>query len=259
MPMQIPLKTGAETADNNTRVTASPVKQSVMVGKQSSSLNAPAEKQAGKEMAAAPASVILQMPAAPAAIEKPSSPAPLSHAERVQIVKQVADSLGKMPLPTRSQTPEQITIQLHPKDWGKLHISVTITPQEKTETVPGQKVITAHIVAESRQVKAALESRTSELHTALRSAGMELDKMTVTVQSRTQSDPTPAAIPDGQPPANSWAGSSQNGQGGQPGGSSFAAFAGNPQGGRQGQPSPYPNRSTGPEPDDLFDPLRRVS
>ena len=45
------------------------------------------------------------------------------------------------------------------------------------------QAVTAHIVAESPQVKAALENHSGDLRQALREAGLHLDRISVTVQS----------------------------------------------------------------------------
>ena len=105
---------------------------------------------------------------------------PLSAADRAEIIRQVADGVGTMPQPAKGETAQQMTLQLHPKDWGQLQISVKIVPG----TDPGAaQTVTAHIVAETPQVKAALDNHSGDLRQALREAGLHLDKISVTVQS----------------------------------------------------------------------------
>ena len=78
-----------------------------------------------------------------------------------------------------------MTLQLHPKDWGQLQISVKVVPGIHPDAAQAQTV-TAHIVAETPQVKAALENGSSDLRHALREAGLHLDRLTVTVQAAEQ-------------------------------------------------------------------------
>jgi len=254
-PAEKPLKTGTATADtqtiNNTRVQAVPTRQAGAPQMPPAVAAKQAEKTPDDE---AISLVPTATPAAPASPEKPAALAPLSHAERAQIVKQAADGVGAMRGPGRPETPEQMTIHLHPKDWGKLQVSVTLAPQTHPEVAAGQKTVTAHIVAESHQVKAALESQTGELHHALRAAGMNLDKLTVSVRSV---DHTGSAASSGssQPQTNLGGSAGGNSGNGQPGGSSFASFAGNPQSGRQGYSPNYPAPFSSPETETTSEPI----
>ena len=190
--------------------------------------------------------------------------APLTAAERAEVVKQAAEGVGVMPLPSKPGATEQMTLQLHPKDWGQLQVSVTLAPGQSSSAV---QTVTAHIVATSPQVKAALESGSGDLRHSLRDAGLHLDKMTITVQSAGTTvqgagttDQTSAALksahsgadpgtsggafsqagPDQRAPDPAMTRMSANSNSADVGSGtgSFAASAGNPQGGRQGNPTP---------------------
>ena len=172
-----------------------------------------------------------------------AAPAPLTRTDRAEVVRQVADAVGTMPTPARPGAASQMTLQLHPKDWGQLQITVRTTPAVQGN-VTQKQTVTAHVVAASPQIKAVLDSGSGDLRHALRQAGLHLDKLTVTVQapeSGTKSGMTAGgghqlsggnggqSPPDGRPSGN-----------GQQGGSaSFASFTGSPQGGRpDGQSAP---------------------
>ena len=104
---------------------------------------------------------------------------PLTAGERAEVIKQAADGVGAMPLPAKPGATEQMSLQLHPKDWGRLEVSVTVVPGHEDGTA---KTVTAHIVAETLQVKAALQSGTGALHEALRTSGLHLEHLTVSVK-----------------------------------------------------------------------------
>ncbi len=163
---------------------------------------------------------------------------PLSAADRTEIVRQTADRVGAMRLPEPGAA-QQMSVQLHPKDWGRLQVSVTLTPSRDAGAT---RTVTAHIVAETPQVKAALQSGTNALHQALRASGLHLEHLTVSVK-----------MPEVKPAAQSASADLSSGQGqsekpGQPDGgfgqpnSSTSGFGtngfgmGGSQNGRQSQP-----------------------
>ena len=104
---------------------------------------------------------------------------PLSARERAEVIKQAAGGVGAMPLPAKLGATEQMSVQLHPKDWGRLEVSVTVVPSQESGAA---KTVTAHIVAETPLVKAALQSGTGALHEALRASGLHLEHLTVSVK-----------------------------------------------------------------------------
>ena len=104
---------------------------------------------------------------------------PLSAADRAEVIRQAVDGVGALPLPAKAGTSEQMTLQLHPKEWGHLQVSVMVAPGP---TAGAAQTVTAHIVAQNPQVKAALENQSGDLRQALREAGLHLDKISVTVQ-----------------------------------------------------------------------------
>ena len=105
---------------------------------------------------------------------------PLSAQDRAEVVRQAADGVAAMPLTAKPGAPEQMSVQLHPKDWGSLQVSVSVTPSQNAGAA---KTVTAHIVAETPQVKAALQSGTGALHQALRASGLHLEHLTVSVKA----------------------------------------------------------------------------
>ena len=215
IPLGIALKTGNEPADTRTSTIAG---------------QAPPQADFSFLMAG----TVPAAPMTPAAMPK------ITVAGRAEIVKQAAEGVKAIGLPTRPETPEQITIHLHPKDWGKLHVTVTLAPQTLAEAAGERKMVTAHVIAESPQVKAALESSTGELHHALRAAGMHLEKLTVSVQPATAQS---AARPDPSPVPTGGTGSQS--------GMTFGSFTGHSQSGKQGAASgPFPAFIPGSEPEE---------
>ncbi len=164
-----------------------------------------------------------------------ASPAPLTRPDRAEVIRQVADAVGTMPVPARPGTPSQMTLQLHPKDWGQLQISVRIVPADPGSITQAQTV-TAHVVAASPQIKAALESGSGDLRHTLRQAGLHLDKLIVTVQAPSSGH----HLRDGGSGGQSQPDARASGNSPQAGGASFASFTGTPQGGREGgQQAPF--------------------
>ena len=109
--------------------------------------------------------------AAPAALSAP--------ADRAALMQQAADSLQALHAQTLGHGRGQMTLQLHPQDWGKLQVSVTMTP---SETAGGGTVVTAHVVADSAAVKQALETGGADLRRTLHEAGLHLERLTITVR-----------------------------------------------------------------------------
>ena len=104
---------------------------------------------------------------------------PLTASERAEMVRQVAEGVGMTPLPAKPGASQQMTLQLHPQDWGQLQITVKVVSGTDTNA---PQTVTAHIVAETPQVKAALDNGSGDLRQALRTAGLNLDRISVTVQ-----------------------------------------------------------------------------
>ena len=178
---------------------------------------------------------------------------PLSLADHAAMVRQVADGVGTMPLPAKPGAVQQMSLQLHPKDWGSLQVSVSVTAGPD----PAAKTVTAHIVAETPQVKAALQSQMPALHQALRASGLNLEHLTVSVKPASETVKAASQSESGGFPSEqgqAGAGGSQP-QTGQPSGASaFGSMAsgGGSQDGRQGQTPPAPaSIAAPPEPDEI--------
>jgi len=186
---------------------------------------------------------------------------PLSAADQAKIVHQVAEGVGAMPLPTRPGGVQQMSLQLHPKDWGSLQVSVSVTAGPQTGSA---KTVTAHIVAETPQVKAALQSQTGALHQALRASGLNLSHLTVSVKPP-EVKPLDAKLPEIKPAGQSASaglssgqgqstnsGQTNSGQSGTPAQSAdtqLGTSAGGSQHGRQEQPPPAAAQAE-PEPEE---------
>ncbi len=104
---------------------------------------------------------------------------PLAPGERAALMRQASDSMQTLHTQVLGHGQGQMTLQLHPQDWGKLQVSVTMTPDT---TGNGGTIVTAHLVADSAAVKQALETNGSDLRRTLREAGLHLESMTVTVR-----------------------------------------------------------------------------
>lgn len=127
------------------------------------------------------------MPTAAQAGEAKAAPVsvpPLAPAERAALMQQASDSMQSLHAQVLGHGHGQMTLQLHPQDWGKLQVSVTMTPDGKGT---GGTLVTAHIVADSASVKQALETGGADLRRTLREAGLHLETMTVTVRPPTAS------------------------------------------------------------------------
>ena len=122
--------------------------------------------------------------------------APMLPQERAALMQQASDSMQTLHAQVLGHGRGQMTLQLHPQDWGKLQVSVTMTPDT---TGNGGTRVTAHLVADSASVKQALETGGLDLRRALREAGLHLDQMTVTVRP-------PAASSESQSMGGSFSG-----------------------------------------------------
>lgn len=189
-----------------------------------------------------------------------AEPKPLSAQDRAEVVRQAAEAVMKAPLPAKTGASEQMSVQLHPKDWGSLQVSVSVAPGQNVEAA---KTVTAHIVAETPQVKAALQSRTGALHEALRASGLHLEHLTVSVKApegkmvevKTAAQSASAGLSSGQSQSdksgqsygqpNAGAGSGTNGFG-----NGFGT--GGSQNNRQGQPPPLLPGAPEPDAEDDF-------
>lgn len=248
------LKPAGENADTSTRTTAAP------------NVQAPekhAEEQPS-ETADSGTNSSLQIAfqaAAPAGTAKAEAK-PLSAGERAEVVRQAAEAVTKAPLPAKPGASEQMTVQLHPKDWGSLQVSVSVAPSQNAGAA---KTVTAHIVAETPQVKAALQSGTGALHQALRASGLHLEHLTVSVKApegrMIEVKPAAPSASAGQSSGQSQ--SDKSGQSfGQPGAGPGGFGTGGSQSNRQGQPQASLPAMTDAEPDDVpakTSPLRPAS
>ncbi len=160
-------------------------------------------------------------------------------ADRTQMLRQVSEGLQTMAARASGSGQRQVTVQLHPKDWGRVNVSVTMTPTRQADGKTTTHV-TAHIVADLPAVKAALGTHQAELRHSLKEAGLSLDKLTVTV--RPAEGGSQAGLGEGRresrggdgspfsPASGTTAQGGASGGGGSP--SPFAAFT---QGGWNGQ------------------------
>lgn len=127
------------------------------------------------------------LPTAPAAATL-TTPAPqgmtptLTHADRALVMQQISDGAREMRPQPAPGGAREMTLHLHPHDWGQIKLSVRMTPETNADGTPGTAVI-AHIVADNPVVKAALETHTAELRHALHEAGLNLERLSVTVQA----------------------------------------------------------------------------
>lgn len=157
---------------------------------------APAQPEREMPQAAPAAIVSGQTAPATSAATQTALPA-LTPAERASALHQVADAVSAMPLPAAGGH-GQMTLQLHPQDWGSLHLSVAMTPAADGS---GTQIV-AHVVAENGAVRDALELHGHELRQALQDAGLHLERLTVTVQDAGEQtvsagDPSQSAAQNG--------------------------------------------------------------
>jgi len=176
-------------------------------------------------------------------VESHSTAAPqpaksLDQSERIALVRQVADQIGGSSLKAGNN---QVTVRLHPDDWGSVNVRISVTPASQAG---GSAQVTAHLVAESPSVKAALDSNMNELRKALAGAGLHLQDAVVSVQaasSAAQSGSTGSGNGNGSHHnPGSWEGGAQTTGGSQQGQGGFTGFTGGGQG-SNGQSRPgYP-------------------
>ncbi len=105
--------------------------------------------------------------------------APVAPADRAALMQQAGESVQALHAQVLGHGRGQMTLQLHPQDWGRLQVSVSMTPD--TQGTGGTRV-TAHVVADSAAVKQALETGGADLRRTLREAGLHLERFTVTVR-----------------------------------------------------------------------------
>ena len=208
----VALKAAAGNADTSTRILQGQTATEIVAAKPAATAltlppfekHAPEHDKATLDTATddGKSALPLTLPATVTDAAKPGAK-PLSVGERAEVIKQAADGVGTMPLPAKPGETEQMSLQLHPKDWGRLEVSVTVVPGTEAGAA---KTVSAHIVAETPQVKAALQSGTGALHDALRTSGLHLEHLTVSVK---EPDLKPEAqnAPMGQPGNTSGQGS----------------------------------------------------
>lgn len=148
----------------------------------------------------------------------------LDTAQAGDVTRQIAENVSAIKPQVLAAGQGQMTVQLHPKEWGDLRVTISLAPSQSIDGVK-QTTVAAHIVASSPAVKGALDDHASDLNQALRDIGLHLDRLTVAVQAAGSASQSGAAASDGQ---NA---SSQNNQGQSPapqpqGWNSGAAFGG---------------------------------
>ena len=162
------------------------------------------------------------------------------------MLRQVSDHVQTL-VAQASSGSRQVVIHLHPQDWGQVRVSVTMTPTTQANGQTATQVV-AHVVADQPAVKTALETHQADLRQSLQSAGLNLDRLTVTVrpdagaqaglgQGRSHDSQSGwQGTAPGQTSATGASGGAATGGGGY---SSFAAFGQGGQG-SQGRPQPQP-------------------
>ncbi len=105
--------------------------------------------------------------------------APVAPADHAALMQQAGESVQALHAQVLGHGRGQMTLQLHPQDWGKLQVSVSMTPDAQGT---GGTRVTAHVVADSAAVKQALETGGADLRRTLREAGLHLERFTVTVR-----------------------------------------------------------------------------
>ena len=108
---------------------------------------------------------------------KTSSSNSLSKSDGERAAKQVQSVLSTMQGVVTKSGPAEVSIHLHPHDWG--HVTIKV----ETVTAPnGTSVLKAHITAETDGIKNALQQHVSELKDALKSSGITVDDVAISVQ-----------------------------------------------------------------------------
>ena len=135
--------------------------------------------------------------------------APVKTETQNTAARQVADEVVNLKLAPGAA--RQVTVNLHPREWGSVRVQVTMAPTNADGTAGA---VTAHLTADSPQARTALEASSGDLKRALHDAGLRLETLTIsagdTVQAASQSAGAGNGSPSGQD-------GSQN---------AFAAFAG---------------------------------
>jgi flagellar hook-length control protein FliK len=166
----------------------------------------------------------------------------LTPADQAQAARQVQDGVQTWAAQAGVSGPTQVTVHLHPQEWGQVTVSVTMTPvtglDGKTSTQ-----IAAHVVADQSDVKTALETHQADLRQSLKDAGISLDRLTITVRpeaAAAQSGMNSNSFSDtrggsGANASSSWLGESSAQSGAAGGGNSFSQSAAFSQGGQGSQ------------------------
>ncbi len=203
------LKPAGQNADTSTRATAGQeravgAKPDVPAAAPEPAVEKHAEEQKPSGTAGSGTNSVPLLPQIASAETGKAAAGPLSAQDRAEVVRQAAEAVTKAPLPAKPGTSEQMSVQLHPKDWGSLQVSVSVAPSQNAGAA---KTVTAHIVAETPQVKAALQSGTGALHQALRASGLHLEHLTVSVKA------PEGKAPEVKPAAQSGSAGFSSGQG----------------------------------------------
>lgn len=111
----------------------------------------------------------------------------MKQSDQARMVDQVAKTIASFGGKVTGSTDKQVSIQLHPYEWGKLEVTVSVAPVPGS--IAGQsQAITAHIVAESDSVKAAMEHRIGELKHHIDLEGIKLDSVTISVRPASETN-----------------------------------------------------------------------
>lgn len=179
-----------------------------------------------------------------------AAPTALTAADRAQVLNQITEGARALQSRPASGAAREMTLQLHPHEWGQIRLSIRMMPGTGGEA--GTSVV-AQVVADNPAVKAALETNSADLRQALHEAGLKLERLAVTVASQAPGDQSGAATQDNRQfgQDGGWNGpattSTANGQtsAGASGdnsrfGSAFAAFSDGRGGQRNGSPYASP-------------------
>jgi flagellar hook-length control protein FliK len=166
-------------------------------------------------------------------------------------MQQMADKIDTLRVTAAAGGQQKAQIQLHPKEWGQLNLSVTMTPIIAADGTKTNQ-ISAQVVAQSSSVKAALDQHLPELKRSMEASGLKVESLSVTVQAINTAAQSGSTAGGGNfsehhggqnwDQSGSQSAPTSSGGGSFDGGnqSSFAAFSGGDFGGRQGsQHSPY--------------------
>lgn len=126
-----------------------------------------------------------------------ASAKPLDNSQASDMARQIAENVSAIKPQVLAAGQGQMTVQLHPKEWGDLRVTISLAPSQSIDGVK-QTTVAAHIVASSPAVKDALDDHASDLNQALRDIGLHLDRLTVAVQATGAASQSGAAASDGQ-------------------------------------------------------------